>query len=66
MQPGRDAKRRAQFLVENNLALDLKHCVAEVWRLGPAVRDLEQNNPAACKVFIFQPAVSGTSAPRPS
>src|SRR5438309_2279037 len=31
MQPGRDAKRRAQFLVKNNLALDLKHCAAEAW-----------------------------------
>ena len=66
MQPGRDAKRRAQFLVKNNLALDLKHCAAEVWLLGPAVRDLEKNHLAACKMFIFQPAVPGTSAPRPS
>jgi len=66
MQPGRDAKRRAQFLVKNNLALDLKHCAAEVWLLGPAVRDLEKNNLAACKMFIFQPATPSTSTPRPS
>jgi hypothetical protein len=26
MQRGRDARRRAQFLVKNNLALDLKRC----------------------------------------
>jgi hypothetical protein len=66
MQLGRDAKRRAQFLVKNNLALDLKHCAAEVWLLGPAVRDLEKNNLAACKMFIFQPVAPGTSAPWPS
>jgi hypothetical protein len=66
MQPGRDAKRRAQFLVKNNLALGLKHCAAEVWLLGPAVRDLEKNNLAACKMFIFQPATPSASAPRPS
>jgi hypothetical protein len=28
LQRGRDAKRRAQFLVKNNLAFDLKHCAA--------------------------------------
>jgi hypothetical protein len=63
MQPRRDAKRRAQFLVKNNLALDLKHSAAEVWLLGPAVRDLEKNNLAACKMFIFQPAAPGAAAP---
>jgi hypothetical protein len=66
MQPGRDAKRRTQFLVKNNLALDLKHCAAEVWLLGPAVRDLEKNNLAACKMFIFQPVAPGTATRRPS
>jgi hypothetical protein len=66
MQPGRDAKRRAQFLVKNNLALDLKNCAAEVWLLGPAVRNLVKNNLAACKMFIFQPPAPGTSASRPS
>jgi hypothetical protein len=66
MQTRRDAKRRAQFLVKNNLALDLKHCPAEVWLLGPAVRDLEKNNLAACKMFIFQPAAPGAAVPRPS
>ena len=38
MQRGRDAQRRAQFLVKNNLALDLKHCAAEAWLIGPLVR----------------------------
>jgi hypothetical protein len=92
MQPRRDAKRRAQFLVKNNLALDLKHSAAEVWLLGPQFAilkrttwlpakcsffsrrrralplraHLEKNNLAACKMFIFQPAAPGTSAPRPS
>ena len=64
-QRGRDAKRRAQFLVKNNLALDLKHCDAEVWLLGPAVRNLEKNNVAACKMLIFQTAASG-AATRPT
>jgi hypothetical protein len=62
MQPGRDAKRRAQILVKNNLALDLKHCAAEVWLIGPAARDLEKNNLASCKMLIFQAAGSGTTA----
>ena len=66
LQRQRDGKRRIQSLVKNNLALDLKHCAAEVWLLGPAVRDLEKNNLAACKMFIFQPAAPSASAPRPS
>ena len=65
MQPGRDAKRRAQFLVKNNLALDLKHCDAEVWMIGPTVRDLEKNNVASCKMLIFQTAAPG-AATRPA
>ena len=62
MQPGRDAKRRAQFLVKNNLALDLKHCDAELWLVGPAVRDLEKNNLASCKMLIFQAVAPVTAA----
>jgi len=42
MQRGRDARRRAQFLVKNNLALDLKRSAAEVWLVGPAARYLEK------------------------
>lgn len=66
LQPGRDAKRRAQFLVKNNLALDLKHCAAEAWLIGPAAGDLVKNNLASCKMFIFQAAAPGTAAPQPS
>lgn len=66
MQRGRDAKRRAQFLVKNNLALDLKHCAAEAWLIGPAVRNLEKNNMASCNMFIFQPLPPGAAAPQTS
>ena len=55
MQRGRDARRRAQLLVKNNLALHLKRSAAEVWLVGPAARDLEKNNLASCQMFIFQP-----------
>jgi hypothetical protein len=66
MQRGRDAKRRAQFLVKNNLALDLKRSAAEVWLVGPAARDLEKNNLASCKMFIFQPLAPAIGPPPPS
>jgi hypothetical protein len=55
LQHQRDARRRVQFLVKNNLALDLKRCAAEAWLVGPAVEDLVKNNLAACQMFIFQP-----------
>jgi len=55
MQRGRDARRRAQLLVKNNLALHLKRSAAEVWLVGPAARDLEKNNLASWQMFIFQP-----------
>jgi hypothetical protein len=57
LQRQRDAHRRVQVLVKNNLALDLKHCNAEAWLVGPAVQDLVKNNLAPCKMFIFQPLV---------
>lgn len=66
MQSGRDAKRRAQLLVKNNLALDLKRCAAEVWLIGAATHGLEKNNLASCKMLIFQPVTSDTPALRPS
>ncbi len=65
-QQARDAKRRAQLLVKNNLALDLKRCAAEVWLVGPAVRDLEKNNLASCNLLIFQQAAPGAAVPQPS
>jgi hypothetical protein len=34
--------------------LDLKRSVAEVWLLGPQVKDLAKNNLASAEVFIFQ------------
>ena len=63
LQHGRDARRRAQFLVKNNLALDLKRCNAEAWLIGPAVRDLVKNNLASCQMFIFQALPTTTTTP---
>lgn len=62
LQRLRDAKRRAQRLVKNNLALDLKSCAAEAWLIGPAARDLGKNNLAGCRMFIFQPLAPGPAA----
>ena len=53
LQRARDAKRRAQLLVKNNVALDLKRCDAEAWLVGPVVADLEKNNLASCRMLIF-------------
>lgn len=63
-QKGRDAKRRAQLLVKNNLALDLKRCPAEVWLIGDAETGLVKNNLAPCRMLIFQ-TVSAAVAPPP-
>ena len=53
-QRGRDRRRRLQNLVKNNLALDLKHCPAEAWLIGPAA-DLVKNNLARSQLLLFQP-----------
>jgi hypothetical protein len=53
-QRQRDRKRRVQNLVKNNVALDLKHCAAEVWLVGPAAEDLDKNNLASSQFLIFQ------------
>lgn len=53
-QRQRDRKRRVQNLVKNNVALDLKHCAAEVWLVGPAALDLDKNNLASTRLLIFQ------------
>ena len=52
-QRERDQKRRIERLVRNNLALDLRHSVSEVWLLGPKVRDLDRNNLASAQVLIL-------------
>jgi hypothetical protein len=54
-QQQRDRKRRVRLLVKNNVALDLKHCAAEVWLVGPAAGDLDKNNLASSHFLIFQP-----------
>jgi hypothetical protein len=53
-QRQRDSKRRMQNLVKNNVALDVKHCAAEVWLVGPAALALEKNNLASSQFLIFQ------------
>ena len=50
----RDQKRRFRLLAKNNLALDLKRCVAEVWLLRPKAVNLAKNNLASAEVLIFQ------------
>lgn len=62
LQGDRDAQRRVQLLVKNNLALDLKRCTAEAWLVGPAARDLVKNNLASCQMFIFQPLAPAAAA----
>ena len=54
-QRRRDRQRRVRLLVKNNVALDLKHCAAEVWLVGPAAGDLDKNNLALSQFLIFQP-----------
>ncbi len=53
------------MLVKNNVAFDLKRSAAEVWLVGPAVRDLEKNNLASCQFLIFQ-SVAGKPEARSS
>lgn len=53
-QQRRDRKRRLQHLAKNNLAWDLKRSAAEIWLLGPGVKDLAKNNVAFSQVFILQ------------
>lgn len=52
-QRGRDQRRRVERLVRNNLALNLKTSVSEIWLLGPKVRDLDRNNLASAQVLIL-------------
>ena len=61
-QAQRDRQRRVQNLVKNNVALDLKHCAAEVWLVGPAADDLDKNNLALSQLLIFQPVAQSAVA----
>jgi hypothetical protein len=49
-----DRQRRVTSLVKNNVALDLKHCAAEVWLVGPDAANLVKNNVAFSEVMVFQ------------
>jgi hypothetical protein len=54
-QRQRDQKRRLRrrLLDKNNLALDLKRSVSEVWLLGPKLCNLDKNNLASAQVLIL-------------
>lgn len=61
----RDQKPRLAFLEKNNLALDLKRSMAQVWLVGPGVTQLEKNTLASAQLLIFQspaPAPGGAKA----
>jgi hypothetical protein len=60
-QQRRDQQGRIQNLAKNNLALDLKCSVSEVWFVGPGVKDLAKNNLASAKVFIYQPVETSSA-----
>jgi len=53
-QRQRSQRQRLLRLANNNSALDLKSSVAGVWLLGPAAKDLANNNLASAQVFIVQ------------
>lgn len=54
-QRQRDQRRRLDNLVRNNLAVDLKHSVSEIWLLGPKLGNLDRNILASTQVLIFLP-----------
>jgi hypothetical protein len=62
-QQRRDQKRRLLKLANNNLAVDLKHSVAEVWLFGPTASHLANKNLAACQLLIFQSPAHPVSVP---
>jgi hypothetical protein len=59
----RDQRHRLQYLVKNNLALNLRRSPAEVWLLGPTADDLVKNNLAASQLLILQPVDLSRRAP---
>jgi hypothetical protein len=61
-QQHRDRKRRLHDLEKNNLALDLKRSDLEVWLVGPVAEQLEKNNLASSRLFVFQPLGSTPAA----
>jgi hypothetical protein len=65
-QQRRDQRRRIQNLAKNNLALDLKRSVSEVWFVGPGVKDLAKNNLVSAQVFIYQPVPRPATSSAPS
>jgi hypothetical protein len=50
----RDQKRRFCDLANNNSALDLKHCAAQIWLLGADLQHLANNNPAQVQVWVLE------------
>src|ERR1700693_218410 len=62
----RDLRRRLNHLANNNSALDLKSSAATVWLLGPAARDLANNNLASAQVLILQRGMRKSDCPEAS
>lgn len=54
LQQARDQKRRVRDLANNNLAVNLKACAAEVWLFGPTASHLANNTLATTQVFIVE------------
>lgn len=63
-QQDRDQRRRVRQLANNNAALDLKRCPAEVWVMGDGFGNLANNNSAQAQVWILQ-ALPTRKAPAP-
>jgi hypothetical protein len=62
----RDQRHRMVRLVRNNLALNLKHSVSEVWLVGPHVHRLDRNNLASTQVLIWPPVTDSSAGSSPS
>jgi hypothetical protein len=65
-QHQRDQKRRVGLLVKNTLVVDLKRSAAEVWLVGPLVRDLVKNTLVSSKLLILQSPPMATPSPAAS
>jgi hypothetical protein len=64
-QRQRDQRRRLGNLVRNNLAIDLKRSVSEIWLLKPK-GDLDRNILASTQVLIFPAVDTKPAEPAPA
>ena len=65
-QRQRDQRRRLGNLVRNNLAVDLKRSVSEIWLLGSKLGDLDRNILASTQVLIFPSVDPKPAEPGPA